>query len=121
MQVPQLYRRGVVRPLDDAAATQLKNWDVETSIRTEWLPVLSDEHFAMIWESGIFQRINEACGSTISDYEEVVLTVSQLNAALNVLNGMPLPNTADVSVFVQNLKAVMSQAIEAKTPLYFIF
>ena len=120
MQVPELYRQGVVRPLDDAAAAQLANWWVETSIRTEWLPVI-DNDFDLIWEFGVLQRINEACGVRISDYEEVELPAAKVNVALNAISVTPLPESTEVAVFCQNLKAMMVQAIESQKPLFFVF
>ena len=39
IQVPEFYRRGVVRPLDESAAKQLAEFKIDSSIRTEWIPV----------------------------------------------------------------------------------
>jgi hypothetical protein len=75
----------------------------------------------MIWESGVLQRINAACGSEISDYEEVELTVPQLKSALAAVSTIPIHATYDVMQFVENLIAMMLAAIEADSPLYFVF
>src|SRR5579871_2465693 len=113
MQVSQLYRRGVVRPLDDDAARQLAAFVIDDSIRTEWLPVFSDNQFAEIWNAGILQCINEACGISISDYEDVELPSSQVRSALQAIRsnlekgGVSLP-------FFQKLEALLAAAIDAQ-------
>ncbi len=119
MQVPELFRQGVVRPLDDTAAAQLANWWIETPIRTEWLPLLNDD-FDLIWESGILQRINEACGIEISDYEEVELKASDVPKALHVLANVSHGNR-DVAMFVEGLKALLTEAEATASSVYFIF
>ncbi len=120
MQISQLYRRGVVRPLDDDASKQLANFKIEDSLRTEWLPILSDSQFMEIWKTGILQRINEACGIGISDYEDVELHSSQVGLALQVIRSdrdivdSPL-------LFFQQLAALLEAAIDTEKNVYFIF
>lgn len=120
MQLPQLYRRGVVRPLDDQAATQLAAFRVNVPIRVEWLPVLGDDQFGDIWESGMLQRINEACNIQISDYEEVELKACDIPKALDALactnNG-----SRDVVTFVDALKQLLKEAATTARNVYFVF
>lgn len=120
MQLPQLYRRGVVRPLDDHAATQLAAFRIDAPIRAEWLPILGDDEFADIWESGVFQRINEACDIQISDYEEVELKACDIPKALSALkctnNGR-----RDVVTFVDALKQLLKEAATTTKNVYFVF
>ncbi|MFN0199267.1 MAG: hypothetical protein ACKVT0_21155 [Planctomycetaceae bacterium] len=120
MQLSQLYRRGVVRPLDDCAARQLANFDIETTIRVEWLAVINDEQFSRIWQAGIFQRINDACGTEISDYEETELVANQIGRALSSMRGLTATNHS-VSVFVENLDALFSEALVMNNNVYFVF
>ena len=120
MQLPQLYRRGVVRPLDEQAAKELAAFKVETPIRVEWLCVLGDDQFGEIWETGILQRINEACGIEISDYEEVELKASDVRKALHVLGNADHGNR-DVVMFFEGLKALLTEAEATASSVYFIF
>lgn len=85
MQLSQLFRRGILRPIDDAAATQLTSFHITQPILVEWLPIPSDAQFQSIWESGVFQRINESCGVAISDFEEVELPSSRLEHAIEAV------------------------------------
>jgi len=120
MQLPQLYRRGVVRPLDKRAAKELATFNVVTPIRVEWLSILGDDQFGRIWESGILQRINKACGIVISDYEEVELKAGDVAKALHVLEDVDVENR-DVLMFVERLKALLRDAEATASSVYFIF
>ena len=120
MNLSEFYRRGVVRPLDDLAAQQLANSRVEGSVRTEWIPILSDNVFHDLWESGLFQQVNHACGSEISDYEEVILDSRQLPLALEALRELDHFN-ADVQLFSESLQGIIADAIASGGNVYFIF
>ena len=120
MQLPRLYRRGVVRPLDEQAANELATYFVEKPIRVEWLAVPGDDQFDEIWEAGILQQINEACGIEISDYEEVELKASDVRKALHVLGNADHGNR-DVVMFFEGLKALLTEAEATASSVYFIF
>ena len=120
MQLPQLYRRGVVRPLDDDAAKQLAAFRIDASIRVEWLPVLGDDQFGDIWESGVLQRINEACDVHISDYEEVELKACDIPKALRALECTNNGNR-DVATFLDALKQLLKEAETTAKNVYFVF
>lgn len=120
MQLPQLYRRGVVRPLDDCAAKQLAAFKIESPIRVEWLQLMGDDHFALIWESGLFQRINDSCGIEISDYEEVELEASKVAAALNAVQATHVTNCS-ASAFIERLEGLLYDAITSSRSVYFVF
>lgn len=120
MQLPQLYRRGVVRPLDTFAENQLATFKVESSIRVEWLQVLDDNHFASIWDSGLLQRINDACGIEISDYEEVKLDADKVAVALSVIRTSNVTSCA-ATEFFERLEGLLSDAITNNRSVYFVF
>jgi hypothetical protein len=120
MQLPQLYRRGVVRPLDDLAAIQLAAFRIDASIRVEWLPILGDDQFGEIWESGMLQRINEACNIQISDYEEIELKACDIPKALRALE-CPNNGSRNVVTFLDALKKLLKEAARTATNVYFVF
>ena len=120
MQISQLYRRGVVRPLDDEAARQLATFTIDDSIRTEWLPILSDSQFAEIWNTGILQLIGETCSIVVRDYEEVELLSSQIGSALHVICSDREKNGSSLSFF-QKLEALLAAASETEKSVFFIF
>jgi hypothetical protein len=120
MQLPQIYRRGVVRPLDDDAAKELSSFGVFNPIRVEWLSVLGDSQFAEIWESGLLQRINEACGVEISDYEEVELIAADLPKALRAVESV-VCDSAVANTFARRLRSLLSDASASGRCAYFVF
>lgn len=72
-QVSELFRRGVVRPVDARARDQLSQFYVTTSIRCEWLPILGEDAFVALWVSGLFKALGEACDMAFGDYEEIMV------------------------------------------------
>jgi hypothetical protein len=85
MQLSQLFRRGIVRPIDEDAAKQLSSFQITQPVLVEWLLIPSDAHFRSIWESGLLQRINESCGVAISDFEDVELPPSLLERTIQAV------------------------------------
>ena len=120
MQISELYRRGVVRPLDDDASRQQATVKFEDSLRTEWLPILSDSQFAEIWKTGILQQINEACNVSISDYEDVELHSSHVEMAMQVMK-KNWAKAGSARPFFQMLLALLAAAKENKSNVYFVF
>lgn len=120
MQLSYLFRRGVVRPLDDCAAQQMAAFHVNGPIRVEWIPILSDDEFAVLWEAGLLQRINEACGLGISDYEECELPADKTEVAVRTLRSEP-EHAGSVSTFCKLLDALLSDALASNRNVYFIF
>ncbi|MEQ8767159.1 MAG: hypothetical protein RL885_24830 [Planctomycetota bacterium] len=121
MQLPRLYRRGVVRPLNEDADRQLASWSARGSIRAEWLAICGNGDFAEIWQSGILQRINEACDLRISDYEEEALPVEKIPAALEALESVSTRSSTLSARFLANLREMLTEAIRERMPLYFVF
>lgn len=120
VQLSYLFRRGVVRPLDDCAAQQMAAFHVNGPIRVEWIPILSDDEFAVLWEAGLLQRINEACGLGISDYEECELPADKTEVAVRTLRSEP-EHAGSVSTFCKLLDALLSDALASNRNVYFIF
>ncbi len=119
MQLSQLYRRGVLRPLDDCATQQLSEFRVESSTRVEWLPILNDDDFASIWQTGILQKINDACGIEISDYEETELLTDKIERARQVLRS-DVAMTGAAVPFFQKLDALLAEALATNNKVYFV-
>jgi len=99
---------------------QLARCCIETPIRTEWIPVLNEEQFVELWETGVFQKINNTCGINISDYEEVVLRPSQLEAAIGVVREFPNLQ-GSTRAFFEGLASLLKDAAEDGRSVYFIF
>ncbi|MCC9605376.1 hypothetical protein LOC68_23265 [Blastopirellula sp. JC732] len=119
MQLPALFRRGVVRPLDDHAERQLLQFSIEAPLRVEWLPILEDPFFDEIWGTGLFQRINQACGTNISDYEEEILPAPTLQTAIAAIRtGRPSGRLSDE--FCQQLEALLTDAAVTNRSVFFV-
>lgn len=122
MQLPELFRRGVVRPLDDDAERQLSQFHIEEPVRVEWLPIPDESEFSLIWKSGVFQHLNCACGIGISDYEEEVLSANSTQMAIDALRQFQRNRSGDsVSRFLGQLDSLLSDAQSARRSVYFIF
>lgn len=120
MQLSQFFRRGVIRPLDAAAAQQLAAFRIDSPIRVEWLPIMNDDEFARIWETGVLQRINETCGVNISDYEETELPAKNTESALRaVRHDAGIPDS--MGQFIQSLDGLLSDALTTNKNVYFVF
>lgn len=119
MQLSQFFRRGVVRPLDDVAEQQLAAFRIDTPVRVEWLPIRNDHEFARIWEVGVLQRINEACGVDLSDYEEVELSANRIESALRVVR-YHAGHRDSIGPFIQSLDGLLSDALATIKNVYFV-
>jgi hypothetical protein len=119
VQVSALYRRGVVRPLDEIAETQLRRSLVASPIRCEWLAIVDSGQFTEIWQSGVFLRIAEACATEIAEYEEVILESHMLSTAIDVLSSMAVASH-DAKQFVAALNSLMIAAAADEMPVLFV-
>ncbi len=119
MQLPELFRQGIVRPLDDAAAAELAAQEVRTPIRVEWLPIPDQEQFDRIWAAGVFQQVGAAGGIEITDYEEAELKAEKIPAALAALQSLEYPD-AETARFVQGLRALLTEAAADGRCGYFV-
>jgi hypothetical protein len=119
VQLSNIFRRGIVRPLDEHAERQLANFWIDSPIRVEWLPIFSDSIFEKIWESKIFQDINSVCKTGISDYEEVQLEVDKIVIALRVIREARFKDD-QVVMFCKKLDGLLSDALISKKTVYFI-
>lgn len=121
MQPSELWRRGVVMPLNSEAIEQISAWDVDESTAVEFLPISSDALFYELWEIELFAEINRQCGSLIDDYEEEWLRQEQLPAsACAVVALLRQHRSGAVGEFLNQLSALISKAADTKLPLYFV-
>ena len=70
MQLSERFRRGVVVPLDDDAAVELEGLEVTESTLVHFVEIADQAAFEELWNTGIFDAVNEATGSMLDDYEE---------------------------------------------------
>jgi hypothetical protein len=107
MQPSELWRRGVIMPLTSDAAAKMNDGEIDESTEVYFLPISTHNLFSSLWGIGLFDRINQACGTLIDDYESEWL-LQRL-----------YPN-GDVGEFLQQLSAQICRATETQSPLYFV-
>lgn len=119
-QLTELYRRGIVRPLDERARDQLYRYHVDVPIRCEWLPILGEEGFATIWDSGLLQAIGRSCNLRITDYEEIMLESDRVGLAVNSVKNFLLHHRKDESHFAESLLGLLQDAETSGMPVLLV-
>lgn len=123
MQVSELYRRGIVLPLDDCAVESLRRYEVDDQTRVKYVPIHTDALFLELWNLGLFKEINARCGTLIDDYEEEFLNPPQLASALAVIESIQKKSTSSnlrVNDFLKELDSVARKAYSTSRPLLFV-
>lgn len=120
VQVTDLFRRGVVSPLDEQAETQLRTMFVTEPLRVEFLPFV-DNWFGALWHTGVFGLMNQACGSLIDEYEEELLELGQLELAIGAVRKcgkqVVAPQTREV---IDRLCSLLEAAQQRGRPVLFV-
>ena len=121
MQLPELFRRGVVAALDEGADAQLATWDVEDGPYVAWIPLASDSLFNEVWDAGVFKVINAECGTLIDDYEEEDLSPESLPKAIAALTRLRYScDSHSVRPFLEKLIRLCELARREGRSVYFI-
>lgn len=122
MQVSELFRRGIVVPLDEEAARQLRAGAVEPVARVDYAELASESDFAWLWTQGFFARISEHAGVELADYEERELDsslapfVAEVAAELASRTEVP----AGAQDFLVKLGSTCRLAAEGRRPLFVV-
>ncbi len=121
VQVVSLFRMGIVRPLDERARDQLVTMHVSDSIRCEWLPILGDSHYFMLWQSGLFDAVGvAACGEEFSEYEEYLVSVQKLPQVLQAIAPFRAKGGVAIVVFAESLYGLVDDALRTRMPVMFV-
>jgi hypothetical protein len=121
MQVSEIYRRGIVLPLVDAAEEDLRYNDIEPTTAVRCLKITTDQLFANLWNSGVFEQINNLCGSLINDYEQDFVESSQLKKLRNVVEeAIGGASNRELKDFLISLRELANSAILINRPLLFV-
>lgn len=83
MQLSELYRRGIVSPLNSAADIAFRSGETCESTQVNFVPI-DNALFTVLWQLDFFLELNRKCDSLIDDYEEESLDGEQLDMALAV-------------------------------------
>lgn len=121
MQNSELYRRGVVCPLDQVAEEQLRRNEVDTTTRVRVVEIPDDPTFRALWDLGLFSEINARCGTLIDDYDEELVEASAVAEMIASLD-LVIASAADPEI-LELLAAFRSLACEAEAtsrPVLFV-
>jgi hypothetical protein len=121
MQLPQLFRRGIVVPLTDHSAEQLSRGSVDDFVAVGFVPIVSQSLFDEIWEAGLFQSLNSVCSTLIDDYEEEELQPEQLERAIaSLAASRHRVMKPGVELFLENLIMLCRSAREKHRSVHFV-
>lgn len=123
MQNSELFRRGVVLPLDTEAENRLRMNDVNESVAVRYLEIPDQSCFESLWDLGLFQAINAKAGTVIDDYEEEFIEVASVGHILQAVNEVrsraESRNTATQS-FLSRLSDLVKESEKLKLPILFV-
>ena len=122
MQTSELYRRGIVLPLDDQAERSLRANDIDLSTKVHFLEI-PDGFFDSLRRHGLFDEINLRCGALLDDYEEEIIEASSLDgvlAAVDEMVGKTEEREPELE-FLTQFHALIRKAISTSRPLLFEF
>lgn len=121
MQASELYRRAIVAPMDKAAEIALQQNDINELSKLDILSMTDESLFMAVWNSGMFSRINAVCSSCIDDYEECLLSIDQLDTAMDILQNEFLKHPeSNVSQFAKELHHLLMRARSRRSPVMFV-
>jgi hypothetical protein len=105
----------VAVPKTQEALRQLALDQAASSSLIEW--VLTDLEFAELWQSGVFTKINGACGTMIDDFEaEHIVNIEELRHCAAVVSALK-----SLSPALGQLDVLVQEALQRKTGIFFYF
>lgn len=123
MQNSELFRRGVVLPLNSEAENRLRINDIDESVAVRYLEIPDQSSFENLWALGLFQAINAKAGSMLGDYEEEFIEPSAASnihqAVIEVQSKAELLNLENQSFLVQ-LSDIVQESEKLKLPILFV-
>ena len=122
MQNSELFRRGVVLPLNEEAEELLKINEVEETTSVRYLEIEDEKGFENLWAVGIFQKINERVNGMIDDYEEHFVEASKMSGVMAAIDDVRGANklSNDVESFMGSLVSMALEASSIERPLLFV-
>jgi len=123
MQNSELFRRGVVLPLDLDAEKLLRLNSADEATRVRYLEIENQQEFEVLWKSGVFQRINAIAESFLDDYEEDFLDVKNMSSILTAIEDTQITNkvsSVEEERFMIALSSMASEAASLGRPLLFV-
>jgi hypothetical protein len=122
MQPSELFRRGIVVPLDEEAEKGLREYQVQDDINVHLLKIPDQELFESLWRIGLFRAINQRCGTLVDDYEEELVEPGSLPGILVAIDAVSDRGVTDATVleFLAKLRALVREAVAMSRPVLFV-
>lgn len=123
MQNSEIFRRGVVLPLNLEAEERLRINDAMETTPVRYLEIEDQVAFDLLWKTGIFQQINGQTKALIDDYEEGFVEACEMSDVLDAIRRTRDANKAGHIVvvrFLDSLSSLASEAAVSGRPLLFV-
>jgi hypothetical protein len=123
MQNAELYRRGVVLPLDRDAEESLRSNDVSQDTNVRLLKIAGAGGFEALWRLGLFREINARCSTLLDDFEEEIVDAASAEGIIDAVDSVTRDAAAqhpEVVVFLEGLRDLARQASTSSRPLLFV-
>lgn len=122
MQNAEVFRRGVVVPLDDLALVCLRANNVDESQAVKCASIADEDDFTWLWEQQFFAFITKKTGVLLDDYEEDELppVAARVVSALATEYAARGDAPESVKRFCGALAEVCQIAMDRGYPLFFI-
>lgn len=122
MQCSELYRRGVVLPLDSTALEALRLYGADSETAVEFLEI-DEPLFAVLCAKGLFEMINARTGAHIDDYEEEWVefeAADGIREAIHAFRAKFRLSDPDLLGFLTALEQLAATASRERLPLLFV-
>lgn len=122
MQNAELYRRGVVLPLDDDAEEALRSNDVDETTSVRHLKIADAGAFEALWRLGLFREINARCVTLLDDYEEEMVDAASAAGIIAAVDAVArdADEHPEMANFLEDLRDLARQASRSSRPLLFV-
>lgn len=122
MQNSELFRQGIVLPLDLEAEQRLRASDVESSTNVRVVMIPTKRVFADICAMKFIDCINASCSALIDEYEEEWIDAEATGKLLLVIDSMcRVAEKSDTIEFLSALRVLVVEAQRMSRPLLFVF
>ncbi|MFO0890589.1 MAG: hypothetical protein U0790_15775 [Isosphaeraceae bacterium] len=123
MQNSELYRRGIVLPLDEDAEQAMRSNDVSETTSVRNLSIADTGAFEALWELGLFREINARCATLLDDYEEEMVEAASADGIIAAVDAVARAAAAEdpgMARFLDGLRDLARQASRSSRPLLFV-